>query len=202
MRLCVIELPSGRRKNATHSCGFSIKPSEIWLLWMHGDQYNFFLYSQWSSIPFTDVFTCSCSTTTHDNLFSYNCISSQHLELVRWTSVRASMWKAQILEQQCQHSERMQNRQSTGRREGGQRPRPAEEMSRRRPGRSALWRTDPHRDLCHVPLRSKQNKETGRGERERGRKRKLAREKEEEVEERMQNWEWNSREWFLPFPPG
>lgn len=56
-------------------------------------------------------------------------------------------------------------------------------------GRAALWRTDPHWDLCHVPLRSKQKREPGRGERRK----------------RMQNWEgaeWNSHEQFLPFPPG
>ena len=30
------------KKNVKHSCGFSIKLSEIWMLWIHGDQYDSF----------------------------------------------------------------------------------------------------------------------------------------------------------------
>lgn len=93
---------------------------------------------------------------------------------------------------------RAEGAQGTKRGRGKKRKRPEEEMSGKELEGVRLWRTEPHWDLCHVPLRSKQRREMGRGDGEnkrtsdKGRGCKISRVRVE----------WNSREWFLPSPPG
>lgn len=79
------------KKIVKHSCGFSIKPSEIWLV-NSRRSIQLFLIEYAANGP---SFTCSCSATTFFkawNLFSYNCIF--WLSAAEWWP---PMYKAQTM---------------------------------------------------------------------------------------------------------
>lgn len=119
------------------------------------------------------------------------------------TNRRPSAWRAQTvsfrggrgraLDHQRGVDAEQEERRSTERGRGEKRKRPEEEMSGKELEGVRLWRTEPHWDLCHVPLRSKQGEKWGE---ETGRIREPVIKKEKK-RKRMQNFKSASGVKFL-----